>query len=115
MAAVGAVLGARGLRALAAVQRVRIAADLVGAAVVAGVDLAAAALVLALVVLAVRHDLAGEGAGGVQGGVAACLGAVVQVVRVLAQAVVAAVVACIEVVEMGGQRTVGRLSREGGE
>jgi hypothetical protein len=72
---------------------VGVAADLVAAAVVAGVDLAAGARVLALVVLAVGHDLAGEGAVGVQGRVGAGLGAVVQVVGALAEAVVAAVVA----------------------
>lgn len=51
MAAVGAVLGAHGLGGLAAVQGVCVAGDLVAAAVVAGGDLGAGALVLALVVI----------------------------------------------------------------
>lgn len=94
VAAVGTVGGARGLAGLAAVQRVRVATDLVRAAVVARAHLAAGAAVLALVVLPVRHGLAGEGAGGVQRGTGTRARAVVQVVGVLAQPVVAAVVTC---------------------
>ena len=92
-AAVAAVLGAGGLGGLAAVQRVRVAVDLVAAAVVAGVHIGAGAGA-ALVVGAVRHGGAGEGAVGVQHWGGARAAAVEQIVRVLAQAVVPAVVAC---------------------
>ena len=92
MAAVGAVLGTLRLGGLASVEGVRVAGDLVAAAVVTGVDLGAGSAVLALVVLAVRHNLAGEGTVRVQGRGGPSTRTVVQVVRILAESVVAAIV-----------------------
>jgi hypothetical protein len=94
VAALGAVLGTLGLGGLAQEQSVRVPADLVTAAVVAGVHGAAGAA-HTLVVLARRHDGASEGAIGMQGGLGTRSTAVVQVVGIQTEAVVATVVAYI--------------------
>jgi hypothetical protein len=102
VAAVGAVLGTLRLGGLASVEGVRVAGDLVAAAVIASLHLRASAG-HALVVLAMGHDGAGEGAVGVQLGGGSGARAVEEAVGVLAQPVVATVVACNLIASMHEQ------------